>query len=191
MTETLLRLLALQACDQRIQQATRTLDALQQSLAAVKEEEQVRVQEVQTWQDKIRASAAVEKELRAAREKRRALTSGINTFLLQEYERIFSRRGRVAVVALVNEACQGCHMHLPPQMCLELQRHPKLTFCPHCHRILFVPVETNPHVMEPHSVTKGANGHPPRQPRQHAKSKARTAKEPDGAILLPASPAQV
>jgi hypothetical protein len=134
---------------------------------------------------------AVEEKLRAARDERPALTSGINTFLLQEYERIFSRRGGVAVVALANEACQGCHMHLPPQMCLELQRRPKLTFCPHCHRILFVPVETHPHVVEPYSATKGADGHPPRQPRQHAKSKARAAKEPEGAVLPPANPAQM
>lgn len=190
MTETLPRLLALQVCDQRIQQATRTWDTLQQSLAVVKEEEQVKVQEVQTWQDKIRASAAVEEELRAAQDKRTVLTTGINTFLLHEYERIFSRRGGVAVVALVNEACQGCHIHLPPQMCLELQRHPTLTFCPHCHRILFVPIETNPHAGEPQFATKGTDGHPPRQSRQHAKSKARTAKESAGTILPPAKLAQ-
>src|SRR5262245_53448069 len=191
MTETLSRLLTLQLCDQHIQQAARTLATLQRALAAVKAEARVKVQEVQTWQEKIRAHAAAEEELRAAQEKRRALTSGINTFLLQEYERIFSRRGGVAVVALANEACQGCHMHLPPQMCLELQRRPKLTFCPHCHRILFVPVETHPHVVEPYSATKGADGHPPRQPRQHAKSKAHAAKEPEGTVLPPANPAQM
>jgi predicted nucleic acid-binding Zn-ribbon protein len=189
MTETLLRLLALQVCDQHIQQAIRTLDTLQQSLAAVKEEAQVKVRAMQAWQDQIKASAAVEEELRTAHEKRRVLTSGITTFLLQEYERIFSRRGGVAVVALVNEACQGCHMRLPPQMCLELQRHPKLTFCPHCHRILFVPAETNLHVIEPHATTKGTNGHPPRQPRRYVKGKARTAKEPDRTLFPPVNPA--
>ncbi|MBI3797610.1 MAG: hypothetical protein HY268_11680 [Deltaproteobacteria bacterium] len=190
MTETLPRLLALQVCDQRIQQATRTLDTLQQSLAVAKEEEQIPVQEVQTWQDKLRASVAVEEELRAAQDKRAALTTGINTFLLHEYERIFSRRGGVAIVALVNEACQGCYMHLPPQMCLELQRHPKLTFCPHCQRILFVPIETNPPAGEPRSATKGADRYPPRQSRQHAKSKARTAQESAGTVLPPAKLAQ-
>lgn len=284
MTETLPRLLALQACDQRIQQMIHTLDAFRQSLAAVKEDEQAKAQEVHTWQEKIKErekardhltlqleqvrgqvrgkrgalhrrragqqeetvqreivlleaskaaleedlrtvtaqiaqdrealhqaeeraaahhahvlsttstvldqSAAVEEELRTAREKRTALTTGINTFLLQEYERIFSRRGGMAVVALANEACQGCHMRLPPQLCLELQRHPRLTFCPHCHRILFVPLETNPHVMEPPSTANGADGHPPRHPRHQAKRRARIAKESDGAVVPPANPAQ-
>jgi uncharacterized protein len=285
MIETLPRLLVLQACDQRIQQASHTLDTLQQSLAAVKEEEQVKMQAVRAWQEKITESekardhltlqieqvkdqvrekryalhrcragqqeetvqgeiallgaskaaleeelsavtaqvaqdvdalhqaeelaaahhaqvlsltstvlgqsTTVEEELCAARDERTALTTGINTFLLQEYERIFSRRGGVAIVALAHETCQGCHMHLPPQMCLELQRHPRLTFCPHCHRILFVPLETNPQVMESHSAAHGTYGHNPRQPRRQAKSQARTAKESDGAVIPPASPAQV
>jgi len=285
MIETLPRLLVLQACDQRIQQAIHTLDTLQQSLAAVKEEEQVKVQAVRVWQEKITESekardhltlqiehvkeqmrgkrvalhgpragqqeetiqqeialleaskaavegelravtaqtaqdmevlhqaeeraaahhahvlsltstvvsqrAAVEEELRAAQDERTALTTGMNTFLLQEYERIFARRGGVAIVALANETCQGCHMHLPPQMCLELQRHPRLTFCPHCHRILFVPTETHSHVAEPQAAAHGTDGHHPRPPRRHAKSRTRTVKEPDGAIVSPANPAQV
>jgi predicted nucleic acid-binding Zn-ribbon protein len=285
MTDTLPRLLVLQACDQRIQQMIHTLDTLQQSLAALKEEDQVKVQAVRAWQEKITESekarnhltlqikqvkgqlrgkrgmlhrrrtgqqeetvqreivlleaskaaleeelravtaqiaqdmdalhqaeelaaahhahvlsmtstvlgqrAAVEEELRAAQDKRTVLTTGINTFLLQEYERIFARRGGIAVVALANETCQGCHMHLPPQMCLELQRHPRLTFCPHCQRILSVPLETNLHVVEPQSAANGTDGYHPRQPRQHAKSRTRTAKESDGTVVPPADPAQV
>ncbi len=285
MTETLPRLLVLQACDQRIQQATQTLNTLQHSLAAVKEEEQIKGQAVRAWQEKSTESEkarehltrqiehvkeqlrgkrgalyrcragqqaetiqreialletskaaleeelsavtaqiaqdvealhqaedlaaahhaqvlsmtatvlgqrpAVEEELRAVQHERMALTTGINTFLLQEYERVFSCRGGVAIVALANETCQGCHMHLPPQMCLELQRHPKLTFCPHCHRILFVPLATNPPMAEPHAAAHGTHGHHPRQPRQHAKRRARIAKEPDGAVVPPANSAQV
>jgi uncharacterized protein len=259
MIETLPRLLVLQACDQRIQQMIRTLDTLQQSLAAAKEEDQVKEQAVRARQEKIREgekasdhltlqveqvkgqlrtkrgalhrrhaghqeetmqreivlleaskvaleeelhavttqlaqdrdalhqakefatahhaqvlslgftvsdqSVIVDEELRAAQAERTVLATGINSFLLQEYERIFSRRGGVAVVALVNEACQGCHMHLPPQMCLELQRHPRLTFCPHCHRILFVPLETNLPVVELTSAGNGTEGHQARSPR--------------------------
>src|SRR5215813_9492256 len=53
MTETLPRLLVLQACDQRIQQATYTLNTLQHTLAAAKEEEQVKLQAVHVRQEKI------------------------------------------------------------------------------------------------------------------------------------------
>jgi uncharacterized protein len=279
MTETLPRLLVLQACDRHIRQIIHKLDTLQQPLVTLKEEHQVKVQEVQTWQEKISASekvrdhltlqieevkeqlrgmrcalhhhcagqqdetiqeemtlleaskaaweeelgavtaqiawdlealsqaeelaaahhahvlsmtsrvldqsTAVNAELHTAQGERAALTVGISAFLLQEYERICSRRGGVAVVALVNETCQGCHMHLPPQMCLELQRHPRLTFCPHCQRILFVPIETNPPEVEPHAMANGSYRPPTRQPRQQAKSKARTAGGAGKAVVPP------
>lgn len=284
MTETLPRLLTLQACDQRIQQATHTLDALQQSLVALQEKGQVKVQEVRAWQDKIRASeetrdhltlqskqvkgqlrgkrgtlhhrragqqeeplqravalleankaaleeelrtvvvritqdtaalrqveelaptqqeetqhatstllgqiAATEEELRVAQAERTALAAAVTPLLLQEYERIFSRRGGVAIVVFANEACQGCHMRLPPQMCLELQRSSRLTFCPHCHRILFVPIETRLPVVAPCSPANSANGHRTHQPQQRPRATARTSKKLLEAELPPASPAQ-
>jgi hypothetical protein len=284
MTDTLPRLLVLQACDQRIQQATHTMDTLRKSLATLQEEKQSRAQDMQAWQDRIKEAeqtrhtltlqinqirkqlrdkkhalhsrrveyaedtvqrevarlevckadleeavrmvaaritqdsaalsqaeeaapteqeerqrtasslldqvAVIEEELRIVRDERAVLAAGIAPFLLQEYERIFSRRGEVAVVALADETCQGCHMHLPPQMCMNLQRHPRLTFCPHCHRILFIPLGTSLSVVEPCSATDNANGCRTPQPQGRSKTKARTSKKPSGAELPPASPVQ-
>lgn len=135
--------------------------------------------------------AVTEEELRVARDERAVLAAGITPFLLQEYERIFSRRGEVAVVALADETCQGCHMHLPPQMCMELQRHPRLTFCPHCHRILFIPIGMSLPVAEPCSATNRANGRRTPQAQGRPKTRTRTSKKPSEAELFPASPAQV
>lgn len=271
MTETLPRLLTLQACDQRIQQATYTLDTLQQSVATLQEEEQTRAHGIQVWQDEIKEAeqvrdsltlqldqvreqlrdkkhalhhrraeqqdeflqravalleankaalkkelrtvvaqlaqdtaalrqaeelaptqqeetqratsvllgqiAAMEEELRVAQDERTTLASGINAFLLQEYERIFSRRGGVAVVALANETCQGCHMHVPLQMCLELQKNSSLAFCPHCHRILFASREASLPVMGSPSPADKANGHRTRQPLVRRPSPAMTSAE--------------
>jgi len=282
MTETLPRLLVLQACDQHIQQATHTLDTLQQSLGTLQEEERARAQDIQARQDKIKGAeqprdsltwqidqvkeqlrdkkhalhrrrvehpddavprevalletnkgaleeelrtvvaqitqdstalrqaeelaathqeetrrataallgqiAALEEELRVAQDERTALAAGIKAVLLQEYERIFSRRGGVAVVALANETCQGCHMHLPPQMCLELQRSPRLTFCPHCHRILFAPTEVNLPRVASLSPSDTSNGHRTRQPPRQPKVRTRTGKKLLEVELPPASP---
>lgn len=204
MTDTLPRLLRLQACDQRIQQATHTINTLRQSLATLQEEGQSRAQDLQAWRDKSKEAkqtrgtltslldqvAVIEEELRIVRDERAVLAAGIAPFLLQEYERIFSRRGEVAVVALADETCQGCHMHLPPQMCMNLQRHPRLTFCPHCHRILFIPLGTSLSVVEPCSATDNANGRRTPQPQGRPKTRARTSKKPSRAELPPASPVQ-
>ncbi len=284
MTETLPRLLVLQACDQHIQQATHTLDTLQQSLGTLQEEERARAQDIQARQDKIKGAeqprdsltwqidqvkeqlrdkkyalhrrrvehpddavprevalletnkgaleeelrtvvaqitqdstalrqaeelaathqeetrrataallgqiAALEEELRVAQDERTALAAGIKAVLLQEYERIFSRRGGVAVVALANETCQGCHMHLPPQMCLELQRSPRLTFCPHCHRILFAPPEVSLPRVVSLSPSETSNGHRTRQPPRQPKARTRAGKKLLEVELPPTSPAQ-
>ncbi len=285
MTETSPSLLVLQACDQHIQQATHTLDTLQQSLATLQEEERARAQDIQAWQNKSKEGekasdhltlqikqvkgqlrgkrcalhrrrvgqqeetvqrevalleankaaleeelrtvvaqitqdsaalrqaeelaptqqeetqratsallgqiAAMEEELRVAQDERTALAAGVTPLLLQEYERIFSRRSGVAVVALANETCQGCHMHLPPQMCLELQRSPRLTFCPHCHRILFAPTEVNLPRVASLSPSDTSNGHRTRQPPRQPKVRTRTGKKPLEVELPLASPAQV
>src|SRR5713101_1398034 len=132
--------------------------------------------------------AAMEEELRVAQDERTALAAGVTPLLLQEYERIFSRRGEVAVVALANETCQGCHMHLPPQMCLELQRSPRLTFCPHCHRILFAPTEVNLPRVASLSPSDTSNGHRTRQPPRQPKVRTRTGKKLLEVELPPASP---
>jgi uncharacterized protein len=265
---TLSRLLTLQACDRHIQQMTHKLDILQQSLAALKEEEQAKAQEVRAWQDKIKESekasdhltlqieqvkgqlrgkryalyrrhagqqeemvqreiafleesktaleeelrtvvtqitqdsatlrqaeemtptqreerlctassllgqiAATEEELRVAQEKRLALVGGIKESLLQKYERIFSHRGGMAVVVFANETCQGRHMHLPPQMCLELQRRPRLAFCPHCHRILFATAEVT--VPRSQSQTPPFDGHHTRPPQRRTRVATRSSK---------------
>ena len=55
----------------------------------------------------------------------------------RRYEMIFSRRGGVAVVAVRGGTCQGCHMHVPPQLYNLIQRNEQLILCPNCQRMLF------------------------------------------------------
>jgi uncharacterized protein len=33
--------------------------------------------------------------------------------------------------------CQGCHMHVPPQLFNQIQRNEQLILCPNCQRMLF------------------------------------------------------
>ena len=273
MTETLLRLLTLQACDQRIREMLHTLESLRRSLADLQEQaldiehglqvhrnsitETMQARDVLTAQldeikDQVREKkrserrrrvgevkayiqreiailearqTAVEEELcvvearisedtaalhraeeaaptqakerqrataalldqvaatkgvfHAAQEERSALTSGITPFVLYEYERVFAHRGGVAVVAIVRETCQGCHLRVPTHICLGLLRHPRLTFCPNCQRILFVSQED---VVTPSSSDlSSSNRHQPRRLQRRTRGAARTGK----ALLAP------
>ncbi|MEW6300136.1 MAG: C4-type zinc ribbon domain-containing protein [Thermodesulfobacteriota bacterium] len=86
--------------------------------------------------------AALEKEVQQERAERERIVRGLDTDLCARYERIFSRRGGVAVVEIRDGTCQGCHMRLPPHMCNQiqgnyLQNHGTIFQCPHCGRILY------------------------------------------------------
>lgn len=118
--------------------------------------------------------AATKDVLRAAQEERGALTSGITPFVLSEYERIFTHRGGVAVVAIEHETCQGCYLHVPAHLCLELRKTPRLAFCPNCHRILFVANEAP--ISRLHSHRPAANKRPTRRPQRYTQAVARNGK---------------
>jgi predicted nucleic acid-binding Zn-ribbon protein len=71
-------------------------------------------------------------ELRQAREARRA---SIAVELVEQYDRIASRR-RPAVVHVRAELCLGCRVNIPPQLQIELLRGQRVITCSNCHRIL-------------------------------------------------------
>ncbi|MGD9764543.1 MAG: zinc ribbon domain-containing protein [Candidatus Binatia bacterium] len=76
-------------------------------------------------------------EVEAEIGEREALAKGMDSSLRSKYEQIFQRRGGSAVVAAVDGICQGCRMHIPPQLYNELQKYRDIRQCPNCHRILY------------------------------------------------------
>ena len=63
----------------------------------------------------------------------------IDARLLSQYERILKSREGLALVPVMNNACGGCHMGLPPQVVNETQQHEKWIVCESCARILYWP----------------------------------------------------
>ncbi len=56
---------------------------------------------------------------------------------LRQYDTIRTRRDGVAVVAVLDEHCLGCHMGIPPQLYNIVLRGERIETCPHCHRIVY------------------------------------------------------
>ena len=112
---------------------------LHQAEEAVLTLAEARLRTTATLREQIATTQAI---LRVAQEERTGLIPDLPPFVVSEYERIFMHRGGLAVVAIAHEICQGCHLRVPAHVCLELQKTPRLAFCPNCHRIVFVVTET-------------------------------------------------
>ena len=59
--------------------------------------------------------------------------------LLKKTEFLFEKQAGIAVSSVENGVCHVCHMNIPPQKFIELQRDEVLLQCPHCHRFLYWP----------------------------------------------------
>jgi predicted nucleic acid-binding Zn-ribbon protein len=94
--------------------------------------------------------ATLEQETQQERGEREKIVRSVDADLCARYERIFAKRGGLALVEIRAGTCQGCHMRIPPHMCNQiqsnyLQQNGVIFQCPHCGRILYwrmVPEET-------------------------------------------------
>ncbi|MBI5588409.1 MAG: hypothetical protein HY889_08610 [Deltaproteobacteria bacterium] len=81
------------------------------------------------WQEAVEKNTRLRDEIKA----------GIRPEILKKYETIRAKRGGQGIALVKNETCQGCYIHIPPQVYIILKRGAdELMFCPHCHRILYV-----------------------------------------------------
>jgi predicted nucleic acid-binding Zn-ribbon protein len=78
---------------------------------------------------------ALDTELVRLRAEHDAVAAGCDRKLIEQYDRIASRR-RPAVVRVRGTLCLGCRVDVPPQSCIEIQRAERLITCGNCHRIL-------------------------------------------------------
>ncbi|MBI2412022.1 MAG: hypothetical protein HYV24_02280 [Deltaproteobacteria bacterium] len=96
--------------------------------------------EVESLTSELEAKKAEWKEaLGKKEEEKTALKAHVRPEIFRKYETIRSRRGGLGLALIKNETCQGCYIHIPPQVYIQLKRGTEeLMTCPHCHRILYV-----------------------------------------------------
>jgi hypothetical protein len=81
--------------------------------------------------------AQLGKDMVRAQQAKEELLRSLDPDLLLQYTRLKQRRDGVAMVPVKNEACQGCFVHIPPQMYNEVRKNNTLILCPNCNRILY------------------------------------------------------
>jgi len=88
-------------------------------------------QEVQAW---IETSLAGLGQINADRTD---LVASLSREHITLYERVYNKRNGKAVTPILDGICQECHLKIPPQKFIELQKNDQLMTCPHCGRIIF------------------------------------------------------
>ena len=118
---------------------------LMEELEELKKQEESLKKELEELEKKVSEERAnfeafckkLEEEKAGYLKERETIAENISQSLLKRYEFIRERRGGLAVVAVENGTCEGCHMHIPPQLFNELQRDDRYFECPLCRRLIY------------------------------------------------------
>lgn len=70
---------------------------------------------------------------------RQRVRQKVDPDLLKKTDFLLLKQAGIAVSSVENGVCQVCHMNIPPQKFIELQRDDAMLQCPHCHRFLYWP----------------------------------------------------
>lgn len=116
--------------------------------AKFKEEKQQLLANLQTEMkalEETRAKRLAElKTLKASlSSQREEYITKVDELVFSMYERIQKLRKGSGIAIVRNSICGGCHVALPPQMVLRLDKLAEIITCPSCSRILFPSSELN------------------------------------------------
>lgn len=121
---------------------------LMENLEGLKKELGPLEEEMGTLQNKVseekgRISGEIEalqKELEEQEKIKANIFTALDAGIVSRYEKILIRR-QPALAPVRSGTCQECHMNVPPQLYIEIQRCREIISCPSCSRILFIPNE--------------------------------------------------
>ena len=85
-------------------------------------------------EEKLQKGNAALTELNA---KRAQVSKAIPQPVFMRYEFIRRRLEHPVIVAVKEGICSGCHISVPPQSFIELQRGQQILSCPNCQRLIF------------------------------------------------------
>ena len=124
--------------EERALQFIEQLEQLEGVAAALenlaKGEQELLSEEQQNSAKEIKRLNASKKNIEGERATKAA---AVQTAHMQRYTKLIAKRAGLAVVAVQDSVCLGCHMTLPPQQVNEVMKGDKLNVCPTCQRILY------------------------------------------------------
>jgi len=76
-------------------------------------------------------------ELASLEAQQQELSGKVDKALLARYDKLKATRKDQALAQLKDGICQGCRLHLPPQLVSQVKRAEDVYACPYCYRMLY------------------------------------------------------
>lgn len=115
-------------------------EGLAKEVGILAAQRQARERETEDHQVQYQAhTRALTEEIAAVRAERNARAAEVDPDLLRRYERLRERKDGLAVAAVVNGICEGCHVAIPEGRIADIVEGERLYTCEECGRILHVP----------------------------------------------------
>ncbi len=105
--------------------------------AAEKEAAETKAQVARQFADLDAKVKSLDAQLQEVQAERAKLAADVEEDLLDTYQRLFDTKDAQAVVALVNEICQGCHVKSQTHVVHAVKAGKAVTTCLYCGRILY------------------------------------------------------
>lgn len=131
--------------EEEILQVLDEIDEIKKDLSKREKEVKVTLEKIEGEQKKLQEKMAHDEKVWTEQmERREGLSKQIESKLFKLYNTLKEKRQGVGVVSAKNETCQGCFVHVPPQLFIEVQKNNALIRCPNCNRILYWEGDKNP-----------------------------------------------
>ncbi len=78
-----------------------------------------------------------EQEIEEKKKISESLMKHCDKAILRHYRKVIEKGNGLAVVAVADGICQGCHINIPPQLSNEVLKQNAFITCPFCQRILY------------------------------------------------------
>jgi hypothetical protein len=101
----------------------------------LKEEEKATAEQKKSINDR---SKLIDDRLGQLEGQRSQLVPQIDHKIFSQYEKILKNREGLAIVAIKDDSCGGCNMHMPPQVINLIKMYDRLVTCEVCNRILCI-----------------------------------------------------
>jgi len=124
--------------EEEILQILEEIDELKEDLSKREKEVAILLEKIEAEKKMIQEKMAQdETSWKEQMERREVLSKQIESKLYTLYHTLREKRQGVGVVNVKQETCQGCFVHIPPQMFIEVQKNNEIIRCPNCSRILY------------------------------------------------------